>query len=134
MTAGTAISTTGLYQVAQRANDLDRAIGFYRDVLGLPLLGKWDPPGLALFNVGGTRLMLSAEGENSAVIYLRVDNLQDSIEALRGQGVTIDQEPHVIFKDSEGLLHPAGTEEWMAFIRDTEQNVLGLVATTLATE
>jgi methylmalonyl-CoA/ethylmalonyl-CoA epimerase len=134
MTAGTAISTTGLYQVAQRANDLDRAIGFYRDVLGLPLLGKWDPPGLALFNVGGTRLMLSAEGENSAVIYLRVDNLQDSIEALRGQGVTIDQEPHVIFKDSEGLLHPAGTEEWMAFIRDTEQNLLGLVATTLATQ
>jgi methylmalonyl-CoA/ethylmalonyl-CoA epimerase len=134
MAAATAISTTGLYQVAQPANDLERAIGFYRDVLGLPLLGKWDPPGLALFDIGGTRLMLSGEGGGSAVIYLRVDNLEHTVEVLRGQGVTIEHEPHVIFKDTQGLLHPAGTEEWMAFIRDSEQNMLGLVATILPPE
>ena len=39
-------------------DDLDRAVGFYADVLGLPLLFRV-PPGLAFFDCGGIRLMLS---------------------------------------------------------------------------
>ena len=42
-----------LHQIAQNAKDLDRAVAFYRDVLALPFLGRFDPPGLAFFDLGG---------------------------------------------------------------------------------
>ncbi|MEX2279748.1 MAG: VOC family protein [Acidimicrobiia bacterium] len=35
---------TALRQVAQRAEDLDRAVTFYRDILGLRLIARFDPP------------------------------------------------------------------------------------------
>ena len=127
---GTAtITTTGLYQVLQNATDLDRAVAFYEDVLGLKLLGKFDPPGLALFDAGGPRIMLSTEGKHDGVIYLRVDDLHQVVEDLRAKGVTIEHEAHVIFKDTNGQIHPVGTEEWMAFFRDSEDNLVGLAST-----
>ncbi len=39
-----------MHQVAQRAEDLDRAVGFYRDTLELPFIARFDPPGLAFFD------------------------------------------------------------------------------------
>ena len=36
-------------------------------------------------------------------------------------------EPHVIFTHDDDALGPAGTEERMAFVRDSEGNTLGLV-------
>jgi methylmalonyl-CoA/ethylmalonyl-CoA epimerase len=131
MTASAPISTGGLYQVAQHATDLDRAVAFYQDVLGLRLLGKFDPPGIAFFDVGGTRIMLSSEGGHKTVIYLRVDDLQATVADLRARGVTVEHDAHVIFKDTNGQIHPAGTEEWMAFIRDSEDNLVGLVSTVM---
>jgi catechol 2,3-dioxygenase-like lactoylglutathione lyase family enzyme len=48
----------GLHQVAQKADDLDASVAFYRDVLGLRLIARFDPPGLAFFELGGSRLLL----------------------------------------------------------------------------
>ena len=49
----------GLRQVAQHADDLDRATAFYRDVVGLRHLATFEPPGLVFFDLGdGTRLLL----------------------------------------------------------------------------
>jgi methylmalonyl-CoA/ethylmalonyl-CoA epimerase len=45
-------------QIAVSVVDLDRATSFYADVLGLRLLFR-APPGLAFFDCGGVRLMLS---------------------------------------------------------------------------
>jgi len=45
-------------QIAITVSDLDRAVAWYADVLGLPLLFR-APPGLAFFECGGVRLMLS---------------------------------------------------------------------------
>ena len=42
----------GLHQVAQRADDLDASVDFYRDVLGLRLIARFDPPGLAVAVAG----------------------------------------------------------------------------------
>ena len=36
-------------------------------------------------------------------------------------------EPHVIFGHDDDTLGPAGTDEWMAFVRDSEGNLVGLV-------
>jgi methylmalonyl-CoA/ethylmalonyl-CoA epimerase len=50
------------------------------------------------------------------------------VEELKGRGVEVVAEPHVIFSHTDGLLGPAGTDEWMAFIRDSEGNTVGLVS------
>jgi methylmalonyl-CoA/ethylmalonyl-CoA epimerase len=117
---------TGLVQVAQRAEDLERASAFYADLLGAPPTATYDPPGLVFFDLGGTRLMLEGNAP-SAVLYLSVDDLDATIERLRAGGVTIEHEPHVIFSHADATLGPAGTDEWQAFIRDSEGNLVGLV-------
>jgi methylmalonyl-CoA/ethylmalonyl-CoA epimerase len=120
-----------LHQVAQHVDDLGRAVGFYRDTLGLPLIATFDPPGLAFFDLGGTRLLLEA-GAPSALLYLRVDDIDRRHTDLRAAGVTFEGEPHLIHRDDDGRFGPAGNEEWMAFFRDSEQNLLGLVERRLA--
>jgi methylmalonyl-CoA/ethylmalonyl-CoA epimerase len=117
----------GLRQVAQRVEDLDRAVDFYRDVVGLELIARFDPPGLAFFRLGETRLLLEA-GASSAILYLGVDDVTEATERLRAHGVEIESEPHVIFDDAPGQFGPAGEAEEMAFFRDSEGNLVGLSA------
>jgi methylmalonyl-CoA/ethylmalonyl-CoA epimerase len=117
---------SGLVQVAQRAEDLGRATAFYTDLLGVAPAATYDPPGLVFFDLGGTRLMLEGNAP-SAVLYLAVDDIDATIERLRASGVTIESEPHVIFSHADDALGPAGTDEWQAFVRDSEGNLLGLV-------
>jgi methylmalonyl-CoA/ethylmalonyl-CoA epimerase len=62
------------------------------------------------------------------VIYLLVDDVQSRIEELRADGVVIESDAQVIFEDTEGIFGPAGTDEWMGFIRDSEDNLVGLVS------
>lgn len=53
--------------------------------------------------------------------------LRERVEDLRKAGVTIEGEPHVIFEHHDDSLGQAGTQEWQAFIRDSEGNLVGLV-------
>src|SRR6478672_7665000 len=107
----------GLVQIAQHADDLGRATSFYRDLLGSEPLATFDPPGLVFFDLGGVRLLLD-RGAPSALHYLRVDDIDATVARLRGRGVQVDTEPHVIFGHEDDTLGPAGSEEWMAFVRD----------------
>ena len=119
---------TGLAQVAQYAQDLDRAAAFYERLLGTPPLARFDPPGLLFFPLGeGTRLLLEG-GASSALLYLKVDDVPARIEELRAEGVVVEAEPHIIFSHTDDTLGPAGHDEWMAFIRDSEDNLVGLVS------
>jgi methylmalonyl-CoA/ethylmalonyl-CoA epimerase len=116
-----------LVQIAQHADDLDRAAAYYSDLLGSGPTGRFDPPGLLFFDLGGTRLLLE-RGAPSAVLYLRVDSVRDWVQRLRASGTAIEAEPHVIFTHTDDSLGPAGTDEWQAFVRDSEGNLLGLVS------
>jgi methylmalonyl-CoA/ethylmalonyl-CoA epimerase len=116
-----------LHQVAQRATDLDESIAFYRDVLGLHFVARFDPPGLAFFDLGGTRLLLEQHAPTS-VLYLLVDDIQRACADLRARGVVTEGEPHVVFVDATGQFGAAGEAEWMAFLRDPDDNLLALVA------
>jgi methylmalonyl-CoA/ethylmalonyl-CoA epimerase len=127
------MTVRGLRQVAQHVDDLERAVDFYRDVLGLKLLARFDPPGLAFFDLGPTRLLLEA-GATSTVLYLDVEDAAAATEELRAKGVTIEAEPHVIHVDAEGQFGPAGEAEEMAFVRDSEGNLLGLAARRRVTD
>jgi methylmalonyl-CoA/ethylmalonyl-CoA epimerase len=114
-------------QIAQRAIDLDRASRFYSGLLGSEPLAVFDPPGLLFFDLDGVRLLLE-RGASSAVIYLSVPDVRESVETFRDAGIKIVAEPHVIFSHEDNRLGPAGTDEWMGFIEDSEGNTVGLVS------
>jgi len=116
-----------LIQVAQHVDDLDRAVAFYEALLQHSVTARFDPPGLAFFDLDGTRLLLDRAAP-TALIYFGVDDVRQRTEQLRAQGVEIDTEPHVIFQHTDETLGPAGTDEWMSFIRDSEGNTVGLVS------
>lgn len=120
-----------LVQIAQKAVDLDRAAEFYSKLLGQKPSGRFDPPGLLFFDLEGTRLLLGT-GAPSATLYLNVQDLKSLIEHLRVEGVPIEGEPHVIFEHSDDSLGPKGTQEWQAFIRDSEGNLIALVEHVLS--
>ena len=116
-----------LRQVAQRAENLDRAVEFYRDVLGAELLARFDPPGLAFLDAGEVRVLLDAAAPSS-LLYLEVNDVRTFVEKLRDRGVMIQAEPHEIFDDTDGIFGETGQVEWMAFFRDSEGNTVGLIS------
>ncbi|HEX8241282.1 MAG TPA: LuxR C-terminal-related transcriptional regulator [Allosphingosinicella sp.] len=113
-----------LGQIARRVTDFDSARSWYRDVLGLPLLYAF--PGLAFFDLGGVRLMITGErGEGPAgesILYLRVADVHAAKADLEARGIRFSHAPHLIHR------HDDGTEEWMAFFEDDEGRPLGLMA------
>lgn len=115
-----------ILQVAQHADDLDRAAAFYEMLLGGPPAGRFEP-GLLFFNVGRSRLLLE-QAAASALVYFAVDDVHTTLDRLRANGVEIVSEPQVIFSHADDRLGPAGNDEWMAFIRDSEGNTVGLVS------
>lgn len=124
---GDALLAGTLHQIAQRVDDLDASVAFYTEVLGLPLIARFDPPGLAFVRLGDTRLLLE-RGTSSGTLYLRVDDIDEAYRRLEGRGVVFESEPHLIHRDEDGTFGPAGEEEWMAFFRDPAGNMLALAA------
>jgi methylmalonyl-CoA/ethylmalonyl-CoA epimerase len=120
-----------LMQVAQRVEDLERATAFYSRLLGTEPLAVFEPPGLVFFALGTgparVRLLLE-RGAPSAMLYLRVEDVHAALDRLRSDGIVVDADPHVIFSHPDDTLGPSGTDEWMAFIRDSEGNLVGLVS------
>ncbi len=115
-----------IVQIAQRAEDLERAAAFYADLLGASPTATYDPPGLVFFDLDGIRLLLD-RGAPTALHYYAFDDIEATVARLRENGVTIEAEPNVIFAHEDDTLGPAGTDEWMAFVRDSEDNLVGLV-------
>ncbi|MEX2279747.1 MAG: hypothetical protein WEA76_06625 [Acidimicrobiia bacterium] len=66
-------------------------------------------------------------GAPGALLYLSTDDIDARVDSLRSAEVTIETEPHVIFRDEGGIFGDRGVEEWMAFFRDSENNLVGLV-------
>lgn len=110
-------------QIAVRVLDLDRAVAFYRDRLGLPLLFQF--PGLAFFRAGEVRLMLSKAEKPEfdhpgSILYFTVPDIGAIHGALAGRGVPFVDQPHVV--------HRAPTYElWMAFFHDSEGNMYAVM-------
>lgn len=75
---------------------------------------------------------LMAEIRRAAAARIRrspsVDDVRVAADQLRAAGVAVESEPHLIHTDADGAFGPAGWQEWMAFIRDTEGNLIGLAS------
>ncbi|WP_096271958.1 VOC family protein [Paucisalibacillus globulus] len=111
-------------QIGIPVKNIERAIAFYKDTLGLTLLFHTD--GLAFFECNGLRLMLSLPEQEefayaSSVIYFQVNNLHEYYEELLEKEVTFVDEPHVVGK-------MGNVEIWMAFFRDTEGNTHAIMS------
>lgn len=131
MTSNVELRLSIVHQIAQPVRDLERAIKFYRDELGATLITTFDPPGLAFFDLDGVRLMLDVPAGSDhpgSTIYFRVDDIQRAVAGLRSRGVTFEREPQLVHRDDDGFFGPAGAEEWMAFFRDPDGNLLGIVS------
>jgi methylmalonyl-CoA/ethylmalonyl-CoA epimerase len=113
-------------QIAQHAEDLDRAAAFYHRLIGAPPSGRFDAVGLLFFDLDGVRLLLGPEAPPTT-IYLAVADLDATCSSLRAAGVQVESEPHLRFEHVDGALGPAGAAEWHAFVRDSEGNLVGLV-------
>ena len=84
MSAGApAVRLSTIGQIAITVGDVEQALVFYRDVLGLTHLFSAGPQ-LAFLDAGGVRLMLTtpqgagAAGENS-ILYFRVDDIERTL-------------------------------------------------------
>jgi predicted enzyme related to lactoylglutathione lyase len=120
-------TSTGLSKLAQIAVTVrqpDRAVAFYRDALGVPLLFQ-APPNLAFFNLDGVRLMIApAEGEfepPGSILYFAVDDIRTKHQELVARGVRFKTEPHMVAKLPD-------REVWLADFEDGEGNTLALMA------
>ena len=123
-TAVTPMHLSTIGQIAISVHDVQRALGFYRDVLGMRFLFE-APPHLAFFDCGGVRLMLSkperAELEPpGSILYYKVPDIEAAYQSLRERGVQFEDAPHLIAKMPDHEL-------WMTFFKDTEGNLLGLM-------
>ena len=111
-------------QIAITTHDVERAIRFYRDSLGLEFLFR--AGALAFFMCGGVRLMLAVPEDRefdhpSSIVYFRVRDIDAAREELAGRGVPFEDEPHLIAQ-------LADHELWMTFFRDPDRNYLGLMS------
>jgi lactoylglutathione lyase len=111
---------TGLYSVAIFVNDMDRAVVFYRDHLGLPLISRGSFG--AEFLDGGTRIGVhpavhadakALVGRHTGLTF-QAEDLLDYCERLHQAGVTFRNEPT---QQSWGI---------MAMIEDPDGNVMAL--------
>jgi catechol 2,3-dioxygenase-like lactoylglutathione lyase family enzyme len=116
-----------LHQVALKAPDLDASVAFYRDLLGLPLIARFDPPGLAFLDMDGTRLLLSPNS-SEGTLYFAVADLDAAVAALEAKGLAFIQKPTLVHRDEAGQFGTASEAEWIAFFRDPGGNLLALAA------
>ncbi len=111
-------------QISICVHDVDRAVAFYRDALGLEFLFDTGP--LAFLMCGDVRLMLTTPERDefdhpSSTLYFRVDDIHATREQLAARGVPFEDGPHLIAKMPDHEL-------WMTFFRDPDRNLHGLMA------
>ncbi len=117
----------GLHKIGQIAvpvHDIERAVKFYRETLGMKFL--FQAGNLAFFDCDGVRLLLDVPETKefdhpSSVIYFTVPDIQATVKTLKERHVEIVAEPHMIAKmDTYDL--------WMAFFKDPDNNVHAVMA------
>ncbi|TPL75073.1 VOC family protein [Mesorhizobium sp. B2-3-15] len=120
-------ATGAVRQVALSAGrDLDATLAFWRDVLGMSIHARYDPPGIAFIMAGNVRLLFT-DGIPAGNLYLDMSGLEAFYAEAKAAGIPFTAPPALVHRDTEGQFGPAGESEWMAFIKDPAGNTIGLV-------
>ncbi len=125
MAASNEFGLSAIGQIAINAHDINRAIDFYRDKLGMKFLFT-APPGLAFFDCDGIRLMLSLPAKPefdhpSSIIYFNVDDIQLAYKTLSERGVEFEEKPAFV-------ANMGAYDLWIAAFRDSEDNLLAMMS------
>jgi len=112
------------------AEDLERAVKFYSDVLGLKP-AESPAEGSALFEAGGgSQIFVYQRGRSTAqhtAIHFVVENLEYTVDELLNRGVTFEQYQNDAFSTDEKGIATMGDSK-MAWLTDPEGNILGLLS------
>jgi predicted enzyme related to lactoylglutathione lyase len=117
-------SLSEIRQIAITVSDVGTALPFYRDVLGLKFLFS-PAPTLAFLEAGSVRLMLTTPqgagsvGHNS-ILYFKVTDISATHTAILGRGAKNERDPQLAAKMPDHEL-------WIAFVRDPDGNLVGLM-------
>ncbi len=109
-------------QLGIMVKDLDGAVAFYRDKLGVRHL--FTAPGMAFFDLGGIRLMLgqaSPESPTATFLYYKVDDIHAASAALRARGVPVVEDPELAHRTPQ-------MELWLAQFKDMDGNPVVLMS------
>lgn len=111
-------------QIHISCTDLDRAIEFYRDVLGIPMLFRVPGQGMAFFQSGDVRLYLGVPEtpayRSKVMVYFTVEDIDAEYARLAARGVPMAEPPHFIHSDGK-------TDLWLAFFSDPDGQNLALM-------
>ncbi len=109
----------GIGQIHISVSDIDRAVAFYRDVLGLKFLFRVEGQPMAFFDCGGVRLYLGAPSEEkyraNSFLYYRVGDIDAAYRRLSSAGVEFLSPPRLIHKTAQ-------SELWMTGFQDPDGN------------
>ena len=113
-----------LDQIGVNVADIEAAIGFYGETLGLRLMLRPHPT-MAFFDLGGISLYLQqasdpADIAKASVLYLRCGDIVLATAELKAAGVSFVAEPHRVSEQ------PA-YDLWMAFFTDPDGHTLALM-------
>jgi len=119
------LSRASVGQILIPVEDLERAIAFYRDTLGLQFLFA-APPMMSFFQAGDVRLLVGVPEQGAArgrgsTVYFRVEDIHATYRTLTGRGVGFAAEPHVVHRTPT-------TELWLAEFEDPDGNRLALMS------
>jgi predicted enzyme related to lactoylglutathione lyase len=111
-------------QIAITVSNVEAALRFYRDILGIEFLFAAGPD-LAFLDAGGVRLMLATPqgagsvGHNS-ILYFTVADIEATHAALVARGAEAERAPALTARLPDHEL-------WISFLRDPDGNMVGLL-------
>ena len=122
--ATTGIEIKQIGQIGINVHNTNRAVEFYRDIMGLKLL--FSAGHLAFFDCGGVRLMLSPPEKPefdhpSSILYFKVQDIQSAHTELARKNVETEDQPHLVAKMPDHDL-------WLSSFRDSEGNLMCLMS------
>jgi len=111
MPVKSSLKVSSLSYVIVYVNDTERALPFYKDVLGFKV--KSEVPGWVELDLGNTTLALHGEDKtdatkavkrgNSTVAVFNVDNVNEAYETLKSNGVKVLKTPQVVCETPDQL-------------------------------
>ena len=119
------LSDATVGQLLIPVTDLERAIAFYRDSLGLRFLFS-APPQMSFFQAGSVRLLVGVPESSrfsmrGSMVYFKVADIQEVFDTLQSRGVAMGDPPHMV--------HRTPTMElWLCEFTDPDGNHLALMS------
>ena len=117
-------SSVELGQLAITVSNVEAALNFYRDILGLEFLFS-PSENLAFLQSGSVRIMLSTPqgagevGKNS-IPYFKVTSIERFFDVAIQKGAIKEREPQMAAQMPDHEL-------WTGFLRDSDNNLVGLM-------